>query len=317
MKKIVAVTLNPCVDYTITVPDMEPGGKNMVKSSRKEVAGKGINVCRQVKNLDQPVMAVGFDYVDGQFTVKDALDRNGIPHSLTKVSGRLRTNVKILEPEKRKMTELNEPGTPVRASSVQAVFDNICHVLDELEPKSVLSINGSAPEGVPADFYKRLIEEGKKRQLITVLDASGDLLRLGIQAQPTMIKPNLAEFKQLIGKPVDTVEEIAREADLLRQQQGIHAVCVSMGARGAVFSVEEGCWHGESANVPIRGLQGAGDAMVAAMTMQILEDAVPEYILRSGMAAANAAIQLEGSQVAGALEILGMIDAITIRKIKL
>lgn len=56
--------------------------------------------------------------------------------------------------------------------------------------------------------------------------------------------------------------------------------------------------------------------MVAAMAQQILNDANPEYVLRMGMAAANAAVQLEGSQVAGPLEILGMMDAIYIEKIR-
>ena len=52
MKKVVAVTLNPCVDYTITVPGLQKGKKNLVKSTRKEVSGKGINVCMQLKNME-------------------------------------------------------------------------------------------------------------------------------------------------------------------------------------------------------------------------------------------------------------------------
>ena len=117
-----------------------------------------------------------------------------------------------------------------------------------------------------------------------------------------------------MGRKIETVEEVAKAADELRAQ-GIPMVCVSMGSRGALLSVGEGCWYAKSASVPIRGLQGAGDAMVAAMAMQILQDATAEYVLRMGMAAANAAIQLEGSLVAGPLEILGMMDAIAIEKL--
>ena len=36
-------------------------------------------------------------------------------------------------------------------------------MLDELEAGSILTVNGSAPVGVPEDFYKYLIEEAKKR----------------------------------------------------------------------------------------------------------------------------------------------------------
>ena len=33
MKKVVAVTLNPCVDYTITVPGLQKGKKNLEKKA--------------------------------------------------------------------------------------------------------------------------------------------------------------------------------------------------------------------------------------------------------------------------------------------
>ena len=315
MKKVVAVTLNPCVDYTITVPGLQKGKKNLVKSTRKEVSGKGINVCMQLKNMDQPVIAAGFDFVDGRVRVKDALEKRGIPHVLTNVSGTLRTNIKVLNPTAGEMTELNERGSAVREECVKEVGLKICQVLDELEAGSILTVNGSAPVGVPEDFYKYLIEEAKKRHIFTILDASGEMLRQGITAKPDLIKPNLDELQLLVLKKVETVDEIADAAEQLRAQ-GIPMVCVSMGSRGAVLSVEEGCWYAKSASVPIRGLQGAGDAMVAAMAQQILNDANPEYVLRMGMAAANAAVQLEGSQVAGPLEILGMMDAIYIEKIR-
>lgn len=314
MKKVVAVTLNPCVDYTITVPGLQKGKTNLVKSARKDVSGKGINVCMQLKNMEQPVIAAGFDFVDGRVRVKDALEKRGISHVLTNVSGSLRTNIKVLDPDTGIMTELNERGSAVREESVQEICHKICQVMDELDEGSILTVNGSAPVGVPTDTYRRLIEEAKKRKIFTILDASGELLRQGVKAKPELIKPNLDELQELLGRKLETVEEVAEAADELRAQ-GIPMVCVSMGGRGALLSVEAGCWYARSASVPIRGLQGAGDAMVAAMAMQILQDATAEYVLRMGMAAANAAIQLEGSLVAGPLEILGMMDAINIEKL--
>lgn len=314
MKKVVAVTLNPCVDYTITVPGLQKGKTNVVKAARKDISGKGINVCMQLKNMEQPVIAAGFDFVDGRVHVKDALEKRGISHVLTNVSGTLRTNIKVLDPTTGVMTELNERGSAVREESVQEICHKICQVLDELDEGSILTLNGSAPVGVPDDTYRKLIDEAKKRNMFTILDASGELLRQGIKAEPALIKPNLDELQELMGRKIESVEEIAQAADELRAQ-GIPMVCVSMGSRGALLSVESGCWYAKSATVPIRGLQGAGDAMVAAMAMQILQDATAEYVLRMGMAAANAAIQLEGSLVAGPLEILGMMDAIAIEKL--
>lgn len=316
MKKILAVTLNPCVDYTITVPAFSKGEKNPVKKTRKDVAGKGINVCTLLRNMDAPVIAAGFDFMDGRVHVRDALQKRDIPYVLTEVSGNLRTNIKILDAATEAMTELNENGHPVSAEKAEEVREQICGILDALEEGSVMVVSGSAPAGVPTSFYGQLIREGKARNIFTILDASGELLRQGVAACPDLIKPNLEEFSQLAGRRLETVEEVAREAEKFRRS-GVPMVCVSMGPEGAVLAAEEGCWSAKCMEVDahIRGLQGAGDALVAAMALQILHGNGPESMLRMGMAAAKASIQLEGSQMAGPLEIAGMIDAIQIERI--
>ena len=316
MKKILTVTLNPCVDYTITVPAFSRGEKNPVKRARKDVAGKGINVCTLLRNMDAPVVAAGFDFMDGRVRVREALQKRDIPCVLTEVSGNLRTNIKILDAATEEMTELNENGHPVSSEKAGEVRKQICGILDELDEGSVMVVSGSAPAGVPAGFYGQLICEGKKRKIVTILDASGELLRQGVAACPDLIKPNLEEFSQLTGCRFASTEEIAREAERIRRS-GVPMVCVSMGPEGAVMAAEEGCWYAKCVEVDahIRGLQGAGDALAAAMALQILLGNGPESMLRMGMAAANASIQLEGSQMAGPLEIAGMIEAIQMEQI--
>lgn len=315
MKKILAVTLNPCVDYTITVPSFAQGKTNPVKKTRKDVAGKGINVCHYLKNIDAPVIAAGYDFTDGRVLVKDALEKHGIPYVLTNVSGDLRTNIKIIDPESGEMTELNQKGGHVGMEKVMEVKRKICQVLDSMEEGSIMAVCGSAPSGVPADFYAQLIQEGKKRKIFTILDASGDLMRQGIKAKPELIKPNLNELAQLLGKRVESLEDIIEGAESIRKS-GVSMVCVSMGPRGAVLCVEGGCWYGTCADVHARGLQGAGDALVAAMANRILQNDEPESLLRMGMAAANASIQLEGTLMAGPLEVAGMLGAIRVEKVR-
>ena len=235
---------------------------------------------------------------------------------LTDVSGNLRTNIKILDAATEEMTELNENGHPVSVEKAREVQKQICGILDDLEEGSVMVVSGSAPAGVPTNFYEQLIREGKKRKMITILDASGELLRQGVAACPDLIKPNLEELSQLTGCRLETVDDIAREAEKIRRS-GVPMVCVSMGPEGAVMAAEEGCWYARCVEVDahVRGLQGAGDALVAAMALQILHGNGPESMLRMGMAAANASIQLEGSQMAGPLEIAGMIDAVQMKRI--
>ena len=263
MKKILTVTLNPCVDYTITVPAFSKGEKNPVKKARKDVAGKGINVCTLLRNMDAPVMAAGFDFMDGRVRVREALQKRDIPCVLTDVSGNLRTNIKILDAATEEMTELNENGHPVSVEKAREVQKQICGILDDLEEGSVMVVSGSAPAGVPTNFYEQLIREGKKRKMITILDASGELLRQGVAACPDLIKPNLEELSQLTGCRLETVDDIAREAEKIRRS-GVPMVCVSMGPEGAVMAAEEGCWYARCVEVDahVRGLQGDRKSVV-------------------------------------------------------
>ena len=64
-------------------------------------------------------------------------------------------------------------------------------------------------------------------------------MRQGVKAKPELIKPNLDELQELLGRKLETVEEVAEAADELRAQ-GIPMVCVSMGSRGALLSVRAG-----------------------------------------------------------------------------
>ena len=43
---ILTVTLNPCIDRTLTVSNFREGGTTPVSATRTEIGGKGLNVSR-------------------------------------------------------------------------------------------------------------------------------------------------------------------------------------------------------------------------------------------------------------------------------
>src|SRR5262249_9103934 len=56
---------------------------------------------------------------------------------------------------------------------------------------------GSLPQGLPTDFYAEILDRGRTRGKVGAIDASGEVLRLGLFAQPVFMKPNRDEFTQL------------------------------------------------------------------------------------------------------------------------
>ena len=60
MNRIYTVTLNPSLDYTVSVDNFRLGYTNRTESEILTVGGKGINVSTVLKNLGLESTALGF-----------------------------------------------------------------------------------------------------------------------------------------------------------------------------------------------------------------------------------------------------------------
>jgi len=105
-------------------------------------------------------------------------------------------------------------------------------------PATLLVLAGSLPPSVPDDAYAAHIHLAHSKGVRTILDAGGEPLRLGVEARPYLIKPNVAEAEQLLGRALpdpQTIVEGAREL----ARQGIAVVVISMGAQGVVRAQDD------------------------------------------------------------------------------
>ena len=53
---VLSVTLNPCIDKTIYLDNLEIGAYNRVKNTRVDLSGKGLNVSTVLNNLKEEPM---------------------------------------------------------------------------------------------------------------------------------------------------------------------------------------------------------------------------------------------------------------------
>ena len=94
---IYILSLNPCMDKTLSLPIMDLDNPNRVLLERTDVGGKGVNVAKVISALGGDCLLVGFDY-DGS-PVKCAMEKEHVPSKLLPVTGGLRVNLKIKETE--------------------------------------------------------------------------------------------------------------------------------------------------------------------------------------------------------------------------
>ena len=97
---------------------------------------------------------------------------------------------------------------------------------------SLVVFAGSLPRDVADDFYAQAIHDLARRQIPSVLDTDGEPLRLGIEAEPFLVRPNQAEAEALVGQEFHDDEDFLLALDQIADR----------GARNVLLTTEGGCY---------------------------------------------------------------------------
>lgn len=293
MRTITAVALNPALDRTLLVPGFRVGTTARITSSRLDPGGKGINVARALRGLGAPVRVVGFLGEEDGHLIAGHLERAGIAAAFVPVPGATRVNLKIIDPDTRTLTEINDAGFSVAGTHLDRLVDLIRPALTETD---LLVLTGSLPPGAPPAFYGQLIALAAAAGVSAILDADGDALAQALPARPALVKPNQAEAERVLGRPLPTRADLAAAAAELLQR-GAGTVVLSAGAAGAALvSPTARLWATPPAIRPGSAV-GAGDSMVAALSLALVRGLPAAEALRLAVAAGAAAASREGTQV--------------------
>ena len=260
--KIATLTLHPALDMTVRVDHLRLGEVNRAQEMQMSAGGKGVNVATFLAQSFFRVAAAGFLGEDNAQEFERHFAQSGIEDRFTRIPGSTRVSVKLVDQGSQATTDVNLKGP---APSTQAL-DRLEEVVQSLAGEcGWFMLSGSLPPGVEPGFYARLIRGLKARGCRVGLDTSGEALRQGIEAGPTLVKPNLRELEELAGSQLDSQDEVLAAARGLLAK-GIELVVVSMGERGAIF-VESGraCLAVPPKVGVVRSTVAAGDALVAGI----------------------------------------------------
>ncbi len=265
--RVLTVTPNPAIDQTLEVAGFAAGRVNRVLSSRMDAGGKGINVATTLGELKVPVMVTGFLGAQNAAIFEDHFVAHGLQDQFLRVPGSTRTGIKVVDTETRETTDINFSGLqikPAEAALLQKAVQKLAI------PGSWNVLSGSLPVGLDADFYSGLIHAIHARGGHALLDTSGEPLRHALFARPEIVKPNLAELEELVGRQLGTTAEVLEATDELLTGS-TRLVVLSMGAEGALFLNRQTALLAHPPRVPVVSTVGAGDAMVAGIVWSLLE----------------------------------------------
>lgn len=291
MTGIVTLTLNPTVDLAVTTEQVRPDDKLRCSAPQRDPGGGGVNVARAASRLGADALAVvPVGGPSGQ-QLRQLLDAEDLPVAAIDIAGETRESWTVGERATEDQYRFVLPGPSLSDAEVEAC---IAAVREHAETLVVAS--GSLPPDVPTDTWARLVRACAEDGCRSIVDSSGDALRAAVDAGVWLLKPNLRELSQLVGRDLEDDSQI-RAAAIELLGGGTEAVVVSMGAGGALLVTADGTDHVRSPTVPIRSRVGAGDSTVAGIATALLRgDDLPTAV-RWGVAAGAAAVMTEGSEL--------------------
>ncbi len=306
---ITAICMNPSFDKTVEVDSLVKGEVNRIRSARKDVGGKGINVAIVAKRLGLDVRCIGCAGRDGADRVMSALEKEGIEHAFVQVEGSVRTNLKVVSRDGGGVTEFNESGAALTQQDREA-FEAI--VRQKAADSSYMVFTGSLPPDCPKGTYRDLMKQ--VGDVPCILDIAGEELLLGAEAKPFLIKPNLQELEETMGFDLRTMRAI-RDAAFAFTKRGVQHVVVSLGALGALYVHEQTALFAPALKVEVKSTVGAGDAMIGGLLKGLQMEKNVARAFRYGVAAGAASVMTEGTQLIVPSDFTRLMDQVRVQEV--
>ncbi len=293
-KSILTLTLNPAIDKILTVDRLVFEDRAYIQSTTEAAGGRGINAARVLTSFGAHAIAVTTSGREAGRKFEAYLQKDSFGREIVKIRNAIRTNLTITDRQGLSV-KLNEVGPEV----APAEQDRISKAVEKLLPNaSWLMLCGSVPPGVDQHFYTGLITLAAKHKVETLLDTDADPLLHGLEARPTIVKPNQSEAERLLNTALLTRPQLIDAVQRIKAL-GPKSVILSLGSRGVIAATStEGVLEVTPPAVEARCPIGAGDAMSAAIVWALDRGESFSEALRWGVAAGTASSKLPGVTLA-------------------
>ena len=213
---IYTVTLNPALDYVLSVPEAGDEPACRADAAALLPGGKGVNVSLMLRRLEVPSVPTGLCAGVTGRCLLDRLTEAGLEPDFVLLSpdaapdAGTRINVKLREARPGgvpALREINTAGAPVTAEALEALAARLARRLHRLQPDDLLVLAGSIPPGLGSGAYVQLLSHlsaGAAGRVRVAADTAGAGMAALLPLRPWLIKPNRAELSALSGIQADT-----------------------------------------------------------------------------------------------------------------
>jgi 6-phosphofructokinase 2 len=285
--------MNPALDITTGADTVRHTDKIRCDEARYDAGGGGINVARFARALGATVTAI---YPAGGPTgalVTSLVGEADVSVHRVIIGNPTRESFTVNERNTGKQYRFVLPGPRLTILEQAQCLDKLRRAAASAH---FVVASGSLPPGVSPNFYQRVADLCRELDVRLILDTSGGGLS-HVESGVFLLKPSVRELRECVGRPLETEHEQLAAAHELIDRGVTQAVVVSLGSEGALLATSAGSQR--FAAIPVHALSGvgAGDAMVAAMTVGLSHDWSLTDSVRFGVAAATAKLLTPGTEV--------------------
>jgi 6-phosphofructokinase 2 len=289
---ILTITLNPSVDKSSSVDNIQPEKKLRCSQPVYEPGGGGINVSRGLQRLGVPSHTL---FPSGGRTgqlLQELLKKENVAILPVPTAAETRENFIVVDTSNNNQYRFGMPGEKISAEEAGMLHEAILGISPF---PTIAVISGSLPEGMEASWLRKLIKELKSKNVKVIADTSGDALTEVLNEGVYLIKPNLGELSRLSGREELDNESADDAARQLINEGKAEIVAVSMGPQGAYLVTKDETVHVPAPSVKKLSTVGAGDSMVAGMVSVIAKGGSITEMARMGVACGTAATMSKGT----------------------
>lgn len=290
MCKILTITINPCIDKTIWVKELVPEKKMRTLKSEVEPGGGGINVARALNYLGTTANAMYFYGGFAGLEFNKLMEVELVPTNSIKIDGETRTNILAIDNSTNLEYRFGMDGPSISALEL----DKMLKEIETTEAYDYIVISGSLPSSIPSNFYNLIATVAKKKGSKLIVDTSGEALKSIVNEQIFLLKPNIGELAVLCGVEKIDKNEVVKYAQDFLNNHPCTALAVSMGKDGAYLITKNEVHYQNTPKVEVKSTVGAGDCMVAGMTLALTNNNDWEKVLKLGVACGSAATMYSG-----------------------
>jgi len=305
--RIVTLTMNPALDVATSIDVVRPTRKLRCGATRYDPGGGGINVARIARVLGESVFAVfpvGGSH-GGHLTA--LLDEAGVAFAMIPIAGATRESFTVNEISTGEQYRFVLPGPELTAREHQRCLRELRMAARSAE---FVVASGSLPPGVPDDYYQRVADMCGQLGARLILDTSGGGLR-HVSSGVFLLKASVRELRECVGRPlVDEAEQVAAAHELIDGGRA-EVVLVSVGSEGAVLVTRHATQRFSAIPMPSGSGVGAGDAMVAAITVGLSRGWTLTKSVGLGIAAGAAMLMTPGTAACERRDVERLFETVT------